>query len=66
MMRTYIKRTHQAIDKGDAKQAQDAFRKAESVISKVAGKNIIHKGTAARYKMRLAAQVKKLSVASSD
>src|SRR5690625_7133469 len=43
MMRTSIKRVHQAIDAGDQDAANEVFRKACSIIDRVADKNIIHK-----------------------
>lgn len=60
MMRTSIKRVRQAIDAGDKQAAQDVYRKATSVIDRVADKNIIHKNKAARHKSRLAAAIKAL------
>ncbi len=61
MMRTYIKRVRQAIDAGDKETAQTAYRKATSVIDRVADKNIIHKNKAARHKSRLAAAIKAIA-----
>ncbi|HLS16250.1 MAG TPA: 30S ribosomal protein S20 [Paenalcaligenes sp.] len=61
MMRTSIKRVHQAIDAGDQDAANEVFRKACSIIDRVADKNIIHKNKAARHKSRLAKSIKALS-----
>ena len=61
MMRTSIKRVRQAIDAGDQTAANEVFRKAASVIDRVADKNIIHKNKAARHKSRLNAQIKALA-----
>lgn len=61
MLRTSIKRVRQAVDAGDKAAAEEIFRKATSVIDRVADKNIIHKNKAARHKSRLAAAVKSLA-----
>ena len=61
MLRTSIKRVRQAIDAGDKTAAEEIFRKATSMIDRVADKNIIHKNKAARHKSRLAAAVKSLA-----
>lgn len=59
-MRTAIKKVRKAIDLKDTKAAADAFIAATSKIDSVAGKGIIHKNTASRYKSRLAKQIKEL------
>lgn len=61
MLRTAIKRVRQAVDAGDQTAANDVFRKATSVIDRVADKNIIHKNKAARHKSRLAAAIKAIA-----
>ncbi len=61
MMRTSIKRVRQAIDAGDQDAANEVFRKACSIIDRVADKNIIHKNKAARHKSRLAQAIKAMS-----
>lgn len=61
MLRTSIKRVRQAVDAGDKATAEEIFRKATSMIDRVADKNIIHKNKAARHKSRLAAAVKSLA-----
>lgn len=61
MMRTSIKRVRQAIESGDKAAANEVFRKASSVIDRVADKNIIHKNKAARHKSRLSAAIKALA-----
>ncbi len=61
MLRTSIKRVRQAVDAGDKTAAEEIFRKATSMIDRVADKNIIHKNKAARHKSRLAAAVKTLA-----
>ncbi len=59
-LRTFIKKVRYAVQAGNKEEAQTAFKKAVPVIDKMAGKGIIHKGTADRYKSRLNASVKKL------
>lgn len=61
MLRTAIKRVRQAIDTGDQTAANEVFRKATSIIDRVADKNIIHKNKAARHKSRLSAAIKALA-----
>ncbi len=57
-MRTYIKRVRNAVNAGDKDQAQEAFKAAVPVLDKMAGKGIVHKNAAARYKSRLNASIK--------
>ncbi len=61
MLRTAIKRVRQAIEAGDQAAANEVFRKASSVIDRVADKQIIHKNKAARHKSRLSAAIKALA-----
>ncbi|XOT97603.1 30S ribosomal protein S20 [Alcaligenes pakistanensis] len=61
MLRTAIKRVRQAVEAGDKTAANEVFRKATSIIDRVADKNIIHKNKAARHKSRLSAAVKALA-----
>jgi len=61
MMRTAIKRVRHAIDAGDQDTANELFRKACSIIDRVADKDIIHKNKAARQKSRLSQAIKALS-----
>jgi small subunit ribosomal protein S20 len=60
-MRTYIKKVRHAITGGDKSVAQDAFKEAVPVVDSMVTKGIIHKNTAARYKSRLSAQIKKMA-----
>jgi small subunit ribosomal protein S20 len=62
-MRTFIKKVRMACEAEELENAQAAFKAAVPVIDKTAQKGIIHKNTAARYKSRLNAQVKKLFLA---
>uniref|UniRef100_UPI003342240F 30S ribosomal protein S20 n=1 Tax=Castellaniella defragrans TaxID=75697 RepID=UPI003342240F len=61
MLRTAIKRVRQAIEAGDQTAANEVFKKASSVIDRVADKQIIHKNKAARHKSRLSAAIKALA-----
>lgn len=61
MVRTYIKRTVNAIAAGDQTIAAEAYKKAVPVIDRMVNKGIIHKNKAARHKSRLNAQVKALA-----
>jgi small subunit ribosomal protein S20 len=63
-VRTFIKKVRSAILTGDKTVAQEAFRFAVPVIDSMVNKKILHRNTAARYKSRLSAQIKKLSVAA--
>ena len=60
-LRTFIKKVTYAADAGETEKAQAAFKEAVPVIDRMAEKGIIHKTTAARYKSRLNARVKKLA-----
>lgn len=60
MLRTYVKKVIKAIESGDKAQAQAEFKRAESVIDRIADKDIIHKNKAARTKSRLVARIKAL------
>jgi small subunit ribosomal protein S20 len=61
MFRTAIKRVRQAVSAGDKPAANEVFKKATSIIDRVADKNIIHKNKAARHKSRLNSAVKALA-----
>ncbi|MRD47794.1 30S ribosomal protein S20 [Caenimonas koreensis] len=61
--RTAIKNVEKAVASGDKVKATEAFAKAQSVVDKIADKEIFHKNKAARDKSRLAAKVKALALA---
>lgn len=63
MMRTYIKKTVNAIASGDVEAAKTAYQNAVPVIDRMVSKGIIHKNKAARHKSRLNAHIKKLQMA---
>lgn len=58
MMRTYVRRVRTAINAGEKEQAQEAFKAAIPMLDKMAGKGILAKNTASRYKSRLNATIK--------
>jgi small subunit ribosomal protein S20 len=55
-VRTAVKRVRNA---GDAGQAQEALKQAETLLDRAARKRVVHPNTAARQKSRLNAFVKK-------
>ncbi len=57
-MRTYIKQVAKALQEGNASLAADVFKKATSMVDRLASKGLIHKNKAARHKSRLNAQIK--------
>ena len=59
--RTSVKSVQKAIDSGDKKVAQAAFKNAQSSIDKIADKKIVHKNKAARHKKRLNANIQAMS-----
>ena len=52
-MRTMVKKVIKAVRAGDREAAVAAYRNAVPSIDRVAGKGLIHKNRAARYKSRL-------------
>jgi small subunit ribosomal protein S20 len=60
-LRTAIKSVRVAIASGDSEAAKAAYQAAQSVIDSIAGKGIIHKNAAARYKSRLVAKIKAMA-----
>ena len=67
-MRTRLRRAlrdiRAAIDTGDAASVKDALRTTISLVDKMAGKGLIHRNTAGRYKARLATRISKKSAAA--
>jgi small subunit ribosomal protein S20 len=59
-LRTFIKKVVAAIESGDKTVAQSAYKEAQPIIDKMAGKGIIHKNKAARHKSRLSAHIKSM------
>lgn len=63
--RTSLRALREAIQKGDAKAANEQFRTTVSVIDKSVQKGVLHANTASRYKSRLNARVKAVSAKKS-
>ena len=62
-MRTEIKKVLKAVESKDQPAAQQAYRNASSIIDRLAGKGILHRNTANRYKSRLNGRVRTLATA---
>ena len=62
-LRRALRDIRAAIDEGDAAELKDALRSTMSLVDKMAGKGLIHRNTAGRYKSRLATRVAKQSAA---
>ena len=63
-LRTALRSIRSAIDSGDPAKVKDALRNTISLVDKLAGKKIIHRNAAARYKSRLAKRVVKRTAAA--
>ncbi len=61
-IRGSLRLLREAITKGDAAAATEQYRATVSALDKSVQKGILHKNTASRYKSRLNARVKALSV----
>lgn len=57
-LRTGLKGIRSALTAGKIDEAQELLGAATSLVDKMAGKGIIHKNTAGRYKSRMAAKLK--------
>ena len=62
-VRTYLRKFDEAVTGGDAAAAKTAFVEAESELMRAVSKGVVHKNTGARKVSRLAAQLKRVSVA---
>lgn len=62
-LRGALRSIRAAIDTGTPDEVKDALRDTISLVDKMAGKGIIHRNTAGRYKSRLAGRVAKKSAA---
>ncbi len=60
-MRTFLKKVVNAIESGDRKAAESAYKDAVPLIDSSAGKDIIHANKAARHKSRLNARIRAMS-----
>jgi small subunit ribosomal protein S20 len=63
-LRHALKTIRAAIDAGDAGKARVALRETFSLIDKMAGKGIVHRNAAGRYKSRLARRASRQSAAA--
>ena len=63
-LRGALRSIRAAIDAGDPSKVKDALRDTISLVDKMAGKKVIHRNAAARYKSRLAKRVSKRSAAA--
>lgn len=63
-LRRALRDIRAAIDEGDVTQVKEALRSTISLVDKMAGKGLIHRNTAARYKSRLASRVTRKSAAA--
>jgi small subunit ribosomal protein S20 len=61
-LRTCIKKVVKAILEKNKAAAQAAFNAAQPIIDRFAGKGLIHKNAAARYKSRLSARIKAVAL----
>ena len=62
-LRGALRAIRAAIDSGDPGKVKDALRDTISLVDKMAGKKVIHRNAAARYKSRLARRVARRSAA---
>ena len=63
-LRGALRSIRTAIDSGDPAKVKDALRNTISLVDKLAGKKVIHRNAAARYKARLAKRVVKRTAAA--
>ena len=56
-LRSALRAIRSAIDSGDPGKVKSALRETISLVDKMAGKKVIHRNAAARYKSRLAKRV---------
>ena len=64
-VRTYLRKFEEAVTAGDTDTAKTAFVVAQSELMRAVSKGVVHKNTGARKVSRLAARLKKLSVAGA-
>ena len=62
-MRSFVRKFEEAVAAGDAATAKTAFTQAESELMRAVSKGVVHHNTGARKVSRLAARLKRLSVA---
>jgi small subunit ribosomal protein S20 len=64
-LRGALRSIRSAIDSGDPGKVKDALRDTISLVDKMAGKKVIHRNAAARYKSRLAKRVARKTTKSA-
>jgi small subunit ribosomal protein S20 len=62
-VRTFVRKFEEAVAAGNAAAAKTAFIDAQSELMRAVSKGVVHKNTGARKVSRLAARLKRLSVA---
>ena len=62
-VRTFVRKFEEAVASGDAAAARSAFVEAQSELMRAVSKGVVHRNTGSRKVSRLAAQLKRLSVA---
>lgn len=62
-LRTALKGIRSALDKKDLTAARRELNKTVSLIDKLAGKGVIHRNAAARYKSRISLRLAKIPAA---
>jgi small subunit ribosomal protein S20 len=62
-LRGALRAIRTAIDSGDSAKVKDALRETISLVDRMAGKKVIHRNAAARYKSRLSKRVSKRTAA---
>lgn len=63
-LRSALRTIRAAVDSGSPADVKDALRNTISLVDKMAGKGIIHRNAAARYKSRLASRTARKSAAA--
>jgi small subunit ribosomal protein S20 len=63
-LRSALRDIRTAIDGGATDEVKEALRQTVSLVDKMAGRGLIHRNTAGRYKSRLAARVVRKSAAA--
>jgi small subunit ribosomal protein S20 len=64
-LRSALRAIRAAIDSGSPEKVKDALRDTISLVDKMAGKKVIHRNAAARYKSRLAKRVARKTTKSA-
>ena len=62
-LRTALKGIRSALDKKDLATAREELNRTVSLIDKLAGKGLIHRNAAARYKSRISTRLGKIQAA---